>query len=141
MNENELCHFGIQGMKWGVRRYQNPDGTLTPAGVERYKKKLALYESVYHENEKNLYKTNNKFLKTPLDHLWAKDFKETMKECERRNFKYMAQLADSGYDVNIVGKMLTYNSYGKQPMSTVYNFYNVTKSKEKKGKIHQVVFK
>ena len=140
MNENELYHFGIQGMKWGIRRYQNPDGTLTPAGVERYKKKLALYEATYHENEKNLYKINNKFLKTPLDHLWEKDFKETMKECERRNYKYMAQLVDSGYDVNIVGKMLTYNNYGKQPMSTVYNIYNVTKSKEKKGNVRQVIY-
>lgn len=33
---NELYHWGIKGQKWGVRRYQNKDGTLTPAGKKRY---------------------------------------------------------------------------------------------------------
>lgn len=32
-------HFGVKGMKWGVRRYQNSDGTLTTAGQKRYAKK------------------------------------------------------------------------------------------------------
>lgn len=36
MTENELVHYGIKGMKWGVRRYRNKDGTLTPAGKKRY---------------------------------------------------------------------------------------------------------
>lgn len=35
-DENELEHFGIKGMKWGIRRYQNADGTLTDAGKQRY---------------------------------------------------------------------------------------------------------
>lgn len=33
---NSLYHHGIKGMKWGVRRYQNKDGSLTPAGKKRY---------------------------------------------------------------------------------------------------------
>ena len=36
MYNNELQHFGVKGMKWGVRRYENKDGTLTPAGRKRY---------------------------------------------------------------------------------------------------------
>ena len=33
---NELYHHGILGQKWGIRRYQNPDGTLTEEGKKRY---------------------------------------------------------------------------------------------------------
>ena len=43
MTSNELYHHGIKGMKWGVRRYQNKDGTLTKAG----RKKMAKLDKEY----------------------------------------------------------------------------------------------
>lgn len=45
MENSSLQHHGVRGMKWGVRRYQNSDGTLTEAGKKRYAKELAKVEA------------------------------------------------------------------------------------------------
>ena len=46
-----LQHHGILGQKWGIRRFQNPDGTLTEAGKKRYAKEVATYLS---ENSRDM---------------------------------------------------------------------------------------
>lgn len=52
MGENTLYHWGIKGMKWGVRRYQNKDGTLTPAGKKRYDRDVR--ENLSRKKEKRI---------------------------------------------------------------------------------------
>lgn len=56
-NYNTICHYGIKGQKWGIRRYQNEDGSLTAEGKKRFDKLLQLKESNENallEKNKNL---------------------------------------------------------------------------------------
>lgn len=54
--DGELYHHGVKGMKWGVRRYQNKDGTLTAAGKKRnakLDKKIDRLEKKRERNQRN----------------------------------------------------------------------------------------
>ena len=45
MSNTELYHHGVKGQRWGIRRYQNKDGSLTSYGKRRYAKELAKLEA------------------------------------------------------------------------------------------------
>ena len=54
MSNYYLCHHGIKGMKWGIRRYQNKDGSYTAAG----KKRRQSYEDQVRQKMKAYDKAN-----------------------------------------------------------------------------------
>lgn len=58
-NESYLAHHGVKGMKWGVRRYQNEDGSLNARGIKRYSGKHGATKYVIDTN-KALIETNKK---------------------------------------------------------------------------------
>lgn len=60
MNEQTIYHHGIKGQKWGVRRYQNKDGSLTPSGKRRYNSVEKSSYSDQISKAKAAYKANKK---------------------------------------------------------------------------------
>ena len=116
MTENELAHYGIKGMHWGVRRFQNPDGTLTEAGRRHYQKQDdrwvkrkadSIEERAYKKSQREMKKVSKKL-----------DKKYKIKnDYERHGRKYMNE-----YNQNLAKVMNTKVDKLRSPSGRLVKF-------------------
>lgn len=90
---NSLCHFGIKGMKWGVRRFQNEDGSLTQEGKERYYKEYTKTDFFGGQTSKNTIIEDTK-----------KNYKKfnNVQEARKKLIEADSKYSDLLYDINNV---------------------------------------
>lgn len=98
--DGELYHYGVKGQKWGVRRYQNKDGSLTSDGQ---KKKLAFTQSDGYRNtlrkvmsNKTINKAANNLTELNMERARQKEAKKERKQQLKSTYKNLKDKAGLG---------------------------------------------
>ena len=87
-HSSELYHHGILGMKWGVRRYQNKDGSLTAAGRKRYAKEE-------YKNNKKIAKEKYRAAKESADRQYESDTVEKRQALDQEKERFAEKNAET----------------------------------------------
>lgn len=143
-----LIHYGIEGQKWGVRRFQNEDGTLTPEGIKRYsnlidksersekdKKKLSKFEDKLdiggkrnytssYSSKKEILRVSKRFDKANHEEMW----KHSNDAADRRKVgkdptAYVKKYADKSYET---ASKLVNGDTGEAAQKIMQRYVNMT---------------
>ena len=122
MSDYAIAHHGIKGQKWGIRRFQNPDGSLTPEGRSRY----GISDKEY-SIAKKLYRGKGKYSIPLYTNLKSGSYEKAQKSVEAI-LKYDAMRSEAEN-----GKNPGYFNAGRVGLNPIIN--NIHHYKDKNGKI------
>ena len=104
-SDEYLCHWGIKGMKWGVRRFQNEDGSLTPQGRARYSDDSSSKKNAVNFSSKSISEMSDEELQSTirrkqaekqLRDLMASEIRTSSPEVKKGNGIIKKVLTDAG---------------------------------------------
>lgn len=123
MDNGYLVHYGVKGMHWGVRRYQNYDGSYTQRGLKRYETSASKYSE-----KKDAYKNiKSGFKSGTASKLDVNKARNEMKDAKRQRNKDYKQLkldnrADQGKLLYKQGKTITDNNKKAEDLASTVAF-------------------
>lgn len=99
-NPSELYHFGVKGMRWGVRRYQNADGSLTAAGRKRYGSESNFGAKERRQARKEVRADNRRAFELGKKATVLGEASKLANDAASRREHKIEKLRDAGYDQN-----------------------------------------
>lgn len=145
MEQYYLIHHGVKGMKWGVRRYQNPDGSYTKAGLRRRKKEI---RKARRETVRNRVLLSDKDLEASIERLRKEEQLKSLstssgKKATSEVLSKISKTAATGagiYALSVIGKTAAQASANSSVYGPNLSFWKMAISNIDAGQLGSAIF-